>query len=321
MTDALVPQADLITRFEADLAPLVPAGARLGIAVSGGPDSVALLLLAAAARPGCIEAATVDHGLRRESRMEADFVHSICARLGVPHATLTVTVGPGSSLQAQARSARYHALGDWAIEQNLDAVATAHHVDDQAETLLMRLARGAGLGGLVGVRQTRPLEKGIHIVRPLLDWRREELAAIVAAAGITPVDDPANRDPRHDRSRFRGMLAEADWADAERLASSARWLADAEEALEWALAPLVEQRLRRTDGAVAIDAEGLPREMQRRLLLAAFDRLGTHRPRGPDLDRARKSLRAGKTVTLAGLKLEPGPPWRLSPAPARRKPA
>ena len=155
-------------------------------------------------------------------------------------------------------------LGEWAINRDLAAVATAHHADDQAETLLMRLARGAGLGGLVGVRQTLPLEAGIALIRPLLDWRRAELAAIVDAAGITPIDDPANRDPRHDRSRFRGMLAKADWADAERLAASARWLADADEALEWALTPLIGTRLKRRGSSLAIDADGLPRELQRR---------------------------------------------------------
>ena len=131
------------------------------------------------------------------------------------------TVGRGASLQSQARAARYDACSATGPSaRNLDAIATGHHVDDQAETLLMRMARGAGLGGLVGVRYKRPLEPGVTLVRPLLDWRRTELAAIVAAAGMTPVDDPANRDPRHDRSRFRGMLADADWADAERLAAS-----------------------------------------------------------------------------------------------------
>jgi len=319
VTDALVPAPGLLARFETDLAPLVEPAARLGIAVSGGPDSLALLLLAAAARPGRVEAATVDHRLRRDSRQEAEFVRGICQRLGVEHAILAVSVRPGASLQAQARSARYEALGEWAIGRGLDAVATAHHADDQAETLLMRLARGAGLGGLVGVRQARPLEAGIRLVRPLLEWRRADLAAIVAAAGIEAIDDPANRDPRHDRSRFRGMLAEADWADAERLASSARWLADADEALDWAVQSLVATRLSQSGSALAIDAEGLPREMQRRLLLAGFDRMGAHRPRGPDLDRARKALRAGKMATLAGLKLEPGPPWRISPAPPRRR--
>jgi tRNA(Ile)-lysidine synthase len=319
VTDALVPLPDLIARFESDLAPLAPAGGRLGVAVSGGPDSLALLLLAAAARPGMVESATVDHRLRPESRQEADFVRGICDRLGVPHRTLAVTVAPGASLQAQARSARYAALGEWAIERGLDAVATAHHADDQAETLLMRLARGAGLGGLVGVRHARPLEAGVTLVRPLLEWRRAELAAVVAAAGLTPIDDPANRDPRHDRSRFRFMLAEADWADPERLAASARWLADADEALEWALASLLESRVIRSGAAITVDAEGLPREMQRRLLLAGFDRMGAHRPRGPDLDRARKALAAGKVVTLSALKLEPGPPWMLSAAPAKRR--
>ena len=319
MTDALAPAPDLVARFEADLAPLVGPEAKLGIAVSGGPDSLALLLLAAAARPGQVEAATVDHRLRPESREEANFVRAICDRMGVRHVTLSIQVGPGSSLQAQARAARYAALGDWAIERDLNAVATAHHADDQAETLLMRLARGAGLGGLVGVRQSRPLEAGVPVIRPLLGWRRAELAAIVAAAGITPIDDPANRDPRHDRSRFRGMLAEADWADPERLAASAKWLADADAALEWALAPLLETRIERRGSALLVNADGLPREMQRRLLLAGFDLMGAHRPRGPDLDRARKALRAGKAASLAGLKLEPGPPWTLSVAPGRRR--
>lgn len=319
MTDALVPASNLVARFAADLEPLVPPGERLGIAVSGGPDSLALLLLAAAARPGLVEAATVDHRLRPDSGAEAEFVRSICGRLGVPHSTLPVRVLPGASLQAQARSARYAALGEWAIGRELGAVATAHHVDDQAETLLMRLARGAGLGGLVGVRHSLPLEPGVSLVRPLLDWRRAELRAIVADAGITPIDDPANRDPRHDRSRFRSMLAEAEWADAERLAASARWLADADAALDWALQPLLASRVTAAKGGLSVDAEGLPREMQRRLLLAAFERLGAPRPRGPELDRARKALKAGKAATLAGLKLAPGPPWTLSPAPPRRR--
>jgi tRNA(Ile)-lysidine synthase len=309
---------DLVARFAADLDALVEPGASLGVAVSGGPDSLALLLLAAAARPGKVEAATVDHRLRPESAEEAAFVAGICKRLEVAHATLPVTVLPGASMQAVARRARYDALEEWAKGRGLAAVATAHHIDDQAETLLMRLARGAGLRGLRGVRRSRPLDHAILLVRPLLGWRKAELAAIVAAAGITPVDDPANRDPRHDRSRFRGMLAEAGWADAERLAASAGWLAEADEALDWALAPLLDTRLARDGQALRVDPEGLPREMQRRLLLAAFERMGANRPRGPELDRVRKALAAGKTATLAGLKFEPGPPWRLTVAPPRR---
>ena len=311
MTASLTPTRDLLDRFAADLDPLVSADTRLGIAVSGGPDSLALLLLAAAARPGMVEAATVDHGLRRSSAAEARFVASVCDDLGVPHHVLHAKVSTAASLQAQARAARYRVLGAWAIECDLGAVASAHHADDQAETLLMRLARGAGLSGLAAARRRRPLEPGVMLVRPLLDWRRAELGQIVAASRLTPVDDPSNRDPRHDRTRFRGLLAEADWADPERLASSARWLADADEAIEWSMAGLVASRLTHDARSVTLDPGGLPREFQRRLLLVGFDHLAAPRPRGPDLDRALVALAAGKKATLSGLKLIGGDRWRL----------
>ncbi len=319
MTASLAPPRDLLDRFTADLDPLVPTDTRLGIAVSGGPDSLALLLLAAAARPGMVEAATVDHGLRREARQEARFVASICKQLALPHHILHARVAPGASLQAQARTARYRVLGAWGIECDLGAIASGHHADDQAETLLMRLARGAGLSGLAATRRRRVLEPGVTLVRPLLDWRRAELRDIVAAASLTPVDDPTNRDPSHDRTRFRGLLATSDWADPERLASSARWLADADEAIEWAMESLVRDRLTQDRLGAAIDPHALPRELQRRLLLAAFDRLNAPRPRGPDLDRALVALAAGKTATLSGLKLTGGAQWRLEKEAKRRR--
>ena len=319
MKPDLTPDPALLARFAADLGSLVPPDARLGIAVSGGPDSLALLLLAAAARPGMVEAATVDHGLRREARQEAEFVAAICKTLALPHHILHARVSPGASLQAQARTARYRVLGAWGIECDLGAIASGHHADDQAETLLMRLARGAGLSGLAATRRRRALEPGVTLVRPLLDWRRAELRAIVAAASLTPVDDPTNRDPRHDRTRFRGLLATTDWADAERLASSARWLADADEAIEWAMEGLVATRLTQDGAGAAIDPANLPRELQRRLLLAAFDRLSAPRPRGPELDRALSALAAGKKVTLSGLKLSGGETWRLGQETKRRR--
>lgn len=319
MDTRLIPDAALLDRFRGDLDALSAPDERVGIAVSGGPDSLALLLLAAAARPGQVEAATIDHGLRRESADEARFVAGVCDRLGIVHHVVRVSVAKGSSLQAQARAARYRALGDWAVERGLEAVATAHHADDQAETLLMRLARGAGLSGLSATRRKRVLEPGIHLVRPLLGWRRQDLAGIVRDAGLEAVDDPANRDPRHDRSRFRGVVERSDWADSERLALSAQWLAEAEEAIEWAVQAVAPSRLTMADGAVAIDPEGLPREVQRRLLLAGFDQLGVARPRGPDLDRAMRSLAEGRTVTLGGLKLAGGSVWRLTTAPRRRR--
>ena len=311
---------NLVNRFSSDLDALVEPGATIGVAVSGGPDSLALLLLAAAARSRRVEAATVDHGLRPESRAEAEMVAALCQRIGVGHAILTVDwqTPPASNQQARARDARYGMLGEWALARDISHVATAHHADDQAETLLMRLARGAGIGGLGSVRARRPLIPGVHLVRPLLGWRKAELAALVGDAGITAVDDPSNRDPRHDRVRMREWLKRADWADPERLAASANWLNEADEALDWALGPLVAQRIARDGNTRLVDASNMPRELQRRLLLAAFTELGAPHPRGPELARALDTLRKGRVTTLAGLKLEGGATWKVRPAPPRR---
>jgi tRNA(Ile)-lysidine synthase len=316
----MMPAVGAIERFTADLDALLPSGKRVGVAVSGGPDSLALLLLAAAARPGLIEAATVDHALRAESRAEAEMLASICRKLDVPHAILPAdwSEPPTANIQAEARTMRYRLLAGWAEQLDLPALATAHHADDQAETLLMRLARGAGVRGLGGTRARRQLTEAVALIRPLLSWRKSELVALVEDAGLEPVDDPGNRDPRHDRSRVRQALEQADWADPARLAASASALRDADEALDWALAPLITARLRRDEDALIIEPFDLPRELRRRLLAAAFAELGAPAPRGPDLMRALDSLEAGQTVTLSGLKLEGGSFWRLAPAPPRR---
>jgi tRNA(Ile)-lysidine synthase len=314
------PAAEAVQRFAADLEALIADDAPVGIAVSGGPDSLALLLLAAAARPGRVEAATVDHGLRAESATEAAMVADLCLDLGIPHRTLLADwpEPPEANVQASARAMRYRLLNDWAIDRGLDAVATAHHADDQAETLLMRLMRGAGVGGLGGTRAKRALSEEMALIRPLLGWRKSDLEQLVANAGLTPVDDPSNRDPRHDRSRIRQLLNEAEWADPARLAASASALRDADEALDWALAPLIGSRIRQDAGGLIIEPFDLPRELKRRLLLAAFAELAAPPPRGPDLVRAMDALAAGETVTLSGLKLEGGECWRLAPAPPRK---
>lgn len=312
---------DAIARFAADLDTLIPNEARIGIAVSGGPDSLALLLLANAARPGRIEAATVDHGLRPESGEEAAMVAGLCGTLGIPHATLVADWPevPATNIQAAARAMRYRLLNEWAIDRGLEAVATAHHADDQAETLLMRLLRGAGVGGLGGTRAKRALSEEVMLIRPLLGRRKAELEALVADAGLTPVDDPSNRDTHYDRSRIRQLLSEADWADPERIAASASALRDADEAIDWALAPLIESNIRQDEDALIVDAAGLPREFQRRLLLAGFAELGAPAPRGPELMRAMAALEAGGTASLSGLKLQGGKSWRLTVAPPRRE--
>lgn len=224
---------ELIDRFLGDLNRLRLDQGTLGLAVSGGADSMAMLLLAAEAldREG-LAVATVDHGLRPEAAEECALVADVCRKLGIDCDILRVTVAEGNT-QEQARIARYAALGDWARAGSIGAIATAHHADDQAETLLMRLSRGSGLGGLAGIRSRTRIEGcDAVIVRPLLGFRRDELRAIVEASDFGFVDDPSNLDERYDRVRMRKALAQADWLDAAALARSAAHLEEAEGALQ-----------------------------------------------------------------------------------------
>jgi tRNA(Ile)-lysidine synthase len=305
-------------RFRADLAALAgPAPPAFGVAVSGGPDSLALLLLAEAAFPGLPQAATVDHRLRHESAGEAAFVHDLCAARGIAHATLT---GPPilGNVQAGARALRYRLLGTWARERGLAFVLTAHHQDDQAETLLLRLQRGAGLAGLAGIRPGAGIE-GLTVLRPLLGWRKAELAEIVAEAGLAAVEDPSNNDERYDRARLRKQLAATDWLDAPALARSAAALGEAEEALDWTVEQLIAERTDSARNGLTFDATDLPAELRRRALLRLLALLvPADPPRGDSVQRLLGALDAGETATLAGVKCEGGPVWRLAPAPPRR---
>jgi tRNA(Ile)-lysidine synthase len=296
---------------------------RLGLAVSGGPDSLALLLLAAAAFPGEVAAATVDHGLRPESADEAAFVADLCRGLGVPHEILRAEVDRGrASLQRAAREARYRALGDWLAARAIGTVATAHHADDQAETLVMRLIRGAGIGGLAGIRAKGALPAAgseAIVVRPLLDWRRAELRAIVDGAGIRPVDDPSNADPRYDRARVRAQLDRSDWLDPVAMARSAAALAEADAALDWTAQRLEEERVVAERDKLLLRPDGLPPELKRRLLLRLLARIRPEAaPRGEETSRLIATLEAGGTATLAGVKCIGGATWRFEREPGRQ---
>ncbi len=290
----------------------------LGLAVSGGPDSLALLLLAHAAMPGAVEAATVDHGLRAEAAGEASFVASICAALGVPHVTLTVALAPGN-LMAEARTARYAALASWADERKLAAIATAHHADDQAETLLLRLGRASGVAGLAGVRAVGHSAKdGVTVLRPLLGWRRDELGSIVAAAGIVAVQDPSNLDDRFDRARIRKMLAAADWVDVPALAASAAHLADADAALDWAAAREWTERVERSPMGL-IYRPLAPRAVALRVLVRIVTELDGEAPRGGAAARLFDALVARQPMSIGSLVVRPLPEgWSFMKAPARR---
>ncbi len=290
------------------------------MAVSGGPDSLALLLLATTAFPAQVEAATVDHGLREESAKEAAFVADVCASLGVPHQTIQLTWNdaPGANVQGQARERRYDMLGQWAVGRELKAVATAHHANDQAETLLMRLSRGAGVRGLGGIRPVRPLLPEVALLRPVLSWQRHELSKVLERAGIAPVDDPSNRDDRYLRTGVRELLARSPLLDPERLADSAAHCRSADAALDWVVSREGEHRVSRVDDKVQLQPQGLPMEILRRLLVRIFSDFGAKEPSGPDLIRAITMLEQGGVTTLSGLKLEGGPAWKISRAPPRR---
>ncbi|MGE5953455.1 MAG: tRNA lysidine(34) synthetase TilS [Qipengyuania vulgaris] len=246
---------ELVERFRADLAPLWPfvgeGQQKLGIALSGGGDSLALLLLANAALPGRVEAATVDHQLRAESAGEAQLAASFCAALGVPHRILQVEVGEGN-VQDRAREARYNSLGEWCVDRDLDGLATAHQMEDQAETFLMRLNRGSGLSGLSSIRALGSVPNAlIRLVRPLLGWRRAELVELVRSVGWEPVADPSNENTDFDRVRMRRQLAECDWLDIAAIGRSASFIAEANDTLEWVIGREYNQRVT-YDGTEAI---------------------------------------------------------------------
>jgi tRNA(Ile)-lysidine synthase len=307
-------------RFTASLAPLWPAPppARLGLAVSGGPDSLALLVLAHAALPGRVAAATVDHRLRREAAAEAAMVAETCAALGVPHATLPVTLAPGN-LQAEGRTARYAALATWLESENLSALATAHHADDQAETLLARLNRGSGAAGLAGIRARSVIPGTQHpLIRPLLDWRRAELGGIVRQAGLMPAQDPSNTDPRFDRARIRAQLAQADWLDIPALAQSATHLADADAALTWAATREWAEAVIREPLGVTYRPQA-PRAIALRVLTRIVTELDGEPPRGSAVARLFDTLLARQPASIGNLVARPLPSgWSFSKA-SRRK--
>ena len=320
----MMPPPQLVDRFQRDLDTLIAPGARIGIAVSGGADSLALLLLAAAARPGVIEAATVDHALRRESAEEAEQVAEISSGLGVPHTTLRIDwdVEPGSGLQEKARQVRYGALDEWARESGLEAIATAHHLDDQAETLLMRLARGAGVRGLSAMRPLSTVPgSDLPLLRPLLGWRRSELEAVCAGAGAFPVDDPSNADDRFERVRVRRALGEMGWLEPEMLARSAANLACADQALDWAAAQEWERAVTSSGEEVVYRLESAPPEIRRRIVSRAIAMLGSEGDcdtlRGAEIDNLLATLGSGGRATLRGVLCTGGATWRFVPAPKR----
>jgi tRNA(Ile)-lysidine synthase len=267
-----------------------------------------------------VAALSVDHGLRPEAARECVHVGEFAASVGVPHATLRLDAPPGpANLQAEAREARYAAMAARCRGEGIDWLLTAHHANDQAETLLLRLARGSGAAGLAGIRPAACIA-GLQVLRPLLGWPRSALLAALAPSGWQPAEDPSNRDPRFDRSEVRALLAREPLLDPVRLAASTAHLVEAEAALDWAAQRAWASRVTAASAGLAIDPEGLPQELRRRMLARGLVALGAAQPEGPSISRLLERLAAGGSGTLGGVSVQalPDGRWRLAPAPPRR---
>ncbi|SFH88029.1 tRNA lysidine(34) synthetase TilS [Bradyrhizobium sp. Gha] len=332
------------------------AAPALVLAVSGGPDSVALMWLAARWRRSLtrgpeLTVVTVDHGLRSEAAREAREVKRLATELGLAHRTLHWRgAKPKTGLPAAAREARYRLLMKAAHSAGASHVLTAHTRDDQAETLLMRLVRGSGIAGLSAMARLTTRD-GIVLVRPLLDVPKSQLIATLKRAGIGFADDPTNRDATFTRPRLRALLPQlaAEGGDARTLVRLSARLARANAAVE-VLTDGAERFLALRDrggaphrvGVRSFEATAfasLPEEVRLRLLLRAIDALGHEGPaelgkveallaaldqavhsqavaRGA---RARANGRPILKQTLAGALISlAGGRIHIAPAPARR---
>ncbi|MBF0250703.1 MAG: tRNA lysidine(34) synthetase TilS [Alphaproteobacteria bacterium] len=290
--------------------------ARVAVAVSGGADSMALALLArdwAEKRGALVHVLTVDHGLRPESRREAEQVSAWLGPLGLDVHILTWRNPEphAGGVQARAREARYALITGWCRTRGVDTVLAAHHREDQAETVLMRLRKGTGLLGLAAMPARRPLGEGVTLVRPLLDTPKARLRATLRAAGQDWIEDPSNRDGKFERVRARALLAGLadEGVTPDRLARAARAAGYLRRVLEAEADDVLERAVTRgsppvLDRAVFFAAHEVVREIALGRLLARIGGDG-YPPRRVKMARlahwmADQDGRPGDARTLAG---------------------
>lgn len=282
----------------------------LGVAVSGGSDSLALLHLLNDWRGTggpSLRVATVDHGLRPEAGHEATEVARLCAAMDLTHDTLHwADQEAGGNLPDRARRARYRLLADWARVHGIADVAIGHTRDDLAETFLMRLARGSGLDGLSAMR-ARWQAEGVTFHRPMLGLGREGLRDMLRARDAGWIDDPTNADPKYDRTQARAVLTALAplGLDTAALAATAARLAEARAALAQHARQAAEALVTVAAGDLLLEHEGfaaLPDETARRLLLAGLRWLtgAAYPPRGTAMTDLLRAARAGQRMTLQG---------------------
>ena len=286
---------------------------RVGVAVSGGSDSTALLHLMAkwAAEAGVeLLAATVDHGLRSEAKHEAKLVAQQCAAQNIPHTTLHWQGWDGTgNTQDQARRARYSLMANWGVEHGLDAILLGHTMDDQAETFLMRLARGAGVDGLSGMAANHRAYE-MEWIRPMLGLRREELRSYLKQRGICWSEDPSNGDTRFERVKMRQALSVLDGLglSADKIAATTNRLRDARRMLECQTQIIARDICTVEHGDVIFNGQGLQKldvEYRLRLLNHALCWVSRadYGPRRKSLSEVEQAIGQGKSATLHGCRI------------------
>lgn len=285
----------------------------MGVAVSGGGDSIALLsVLAHYAYEHRIElhVITVDHGLRPETKDEVKVVTGLCHKLGLQHHLEYWTNWDGhGNLQSQARDGRYALIADWAYAHQISHIALGHTADDQAETVLMRLARSGGVDGLSAMSQ-RSIRLGITWVRPFLRIPRLDLRAYLQATGLFWIDDPSNMNRDFERIRIRDALTilETLGIAVDTLVQVADHMAQAREALDWQTFLAARELAEVRHGAIALDVRRfrtLPTEIKRRLLVHCVTWLSgsIYPPRRDTMQRALEAVQTGQTTTLSGCQI------------------
>jgi tRNA(Ile)-lysidine synthase len=291
--------ASSLIDVDALFAPLADEASLL-LAVSGGPDSIALMLLAARwslREERDIAVATVDHGLRPESREEAQRVGEWARAQGFAHHILVWQgAKPKTRIQERAREMRYRLLKQCAKEIGATAIVTAHHADDQAETILFRLTRGSGVAGLAGMSPISALDE-LRLYRPLLNLRKQELEAICIEAGHEFLRDPSNENPSFARTQLRKLqttLAAQGLDSAALLRLGAR-AARADESLAWSAAHVAASTsARHRVSEACLDANllrELPVELLQRIIATEIARMAPKTPlRLERLERAAQRL-------------------------------
>lgn len=286
-----------------------PADHPLGLAVSGGGDSVAMLCLAAEAGLP-VAVVTVDHGLRPESAGEAVWVADLCRKLDLPHDTLRWQGWDGTgNLQDQARRARLGLMADWARARRIPTIALAHTRDDQAETVLMRLARRSGVDGLSAMSPRRD-HLGVTWARPLLGIGRQDLRDWLSARGQDWIEDPSNEALRFDRVKAREALRHLEplGISPAVLADVASQMRSVRQALDRQTVQAARRLARIVAGDVSISRDGfldLPPEIARRLMVMALRWIapGDYAPRMSSVAELLQAVAAGEGGTLAGCRL------------------